>query len=45
MDEAVPEMQGEVRFATTETGDEVILLGLDGAFGGIGVMQVWRHEM
>ena len=32
--EAVPEMQGEVRVANTETGDKVILVGLDGAFGG-----------
>ena len=34
-DEAVPEMQGGVGFATTEASDEVILVGLDGAFGGV----------
>ena len=35
-DEAVPEMQGEVRVVDSEAGDEVILVGLDGAFGGVG---------
>ena len=36
--EAVPDTQGEVRVATTEAGGEVILVGLDGAFGGICAM-------
>ena len=44
-DEALPEMQGEVRFATTEARDEVILVGLDGAFGGVGAMKVLRNEL
>ena len=44
-DEAVPEIQGEVEVATTEAGDDVILVGLDGSFGGVGVMQVWRNEL
>ena len=35
-DEAVPDMQGEVGVAATEAGDEVILVGLDGAFYGVG---------
>ena len=44
-DEAVPEMQGEVGVATTEAGDEVILVVFDGAFGGIGAMKVRRNEL
>ena len=44
-DEAVPEMQGEFRVATTEDGDEVILVGLGGAFDGVGAMQVWRNDL
>ena len=45
MNEAVPEMQWEVRFATTEAGDKVILVGLDGAFGGVCTMQVQKNEL
>ena len=44
-DEAVPEMQGEVGVAATESGDELILVGLDGAFCGVGVMKVWGNEL
>ena len=44
-DEAVPEMQGGVGVATTEAGDEVILVGLDGAFRGVGAMHVRRNEL
>ena len=44
-DEAVPEMQGGVGVPTTEAGDEVILVGLDGAFGGVCAMQVRRNEL
>ena len=44
-DEAVPEMQGEVVVAAAEAGDEVILVGLDGAFGDVGVIQVRRNEL
>ena len=43
--EVVPEMQVKVRVATAETGDEVILVGLDGAFGSVGVMQVRRNKL
>ena len=43
--EVVPEMQMQVGVATTEAGDEVILAGLDGAFGGVGAMQVQRNEL
>ena len=43
--ETVPEMQGEVGVAATEAGDKVILVGLDGAFCGVGVMKVWRNEL
>ena len=39
-DEAVLEMQGEVGVATTEAVDEVILVGLDGAFCSVGAMKV-----
>ena len=45
MNEAVPEMQGKVRVATSEAGNEVILVGLDGAFGGVCAMQVRRNEL
>ena len=44
-DEAVLEMQGGVGVAATEAGDEVVLVGLDGAFGGVGTMKVWRNEL
>ena len=44
-DEAVPEMQGGVGVATTEADDEVILVGLDGAFGGVGAMKVRRNKL
>ena len=43
--EAVLEMQGEVGVAATEAGDEVILVGLYGAFCGVGAMKVWRNEL
>ena len=43
--EAVPEMQGEVGVSATEAGNEVILVGLDGAFGDVGVIQVRRNEL
>ena len=45
MDEAVPEMQGEVGVSDTEDGYELILVGLDGVFGGVGAMKVWRNEL
>ena len=45
MNELVPDMQGEVRVATSEAGNEVILVGLDGAFGGVCAMQVRRNEL
>ena len=38
-------MQGEVGVAATEAGDEVILIGLDGAFCGVGVMKVWGYKL
>ena len=43
--EAVPEMQVKVGVATTEAGDKVILVGLDGAFGGVGAMKVQRNDL
>ena len=43
--EAFPDMQGEFRVATAEAGNEVILVGLDGAFGGVCAMQVQRNEL
>ena len=43
--EAVPYMQGEVGVADTEAGNEVILLGLDGAFCGVGAMKVWGNKL
>ena len=44
-DEAVSEIQGGVGVATTEAGGEVILVGLDGTFGGVGAMKVRRNEL
>ena len=44
-DEAVPETQGEFGVAATGAGDNVILVGLDGAFCGVGAMKVWRNEL
>ena len=44
-DEAFPEMEGEVGVAATEVGNEVILVGLDDAFCGVGAMKVWGHEL
>ena len=44
-DEAVPEMQGEVRVAATEAGDEVILVSLDCALCNVGAMKVWGNEL
>ena len=44
-DEVAPYMQVEVGVATTEAGDEVILVGLDGAFGGVGAMKVRKNEL
>ena len=38
--EVVSEIQGEVGVASTEAGDEVILVSLDCAFCGIGAMKV-----
>ena len=43
--EAVTEMQGEVGFAATEAGNEVILVCLDCAFCGVGAMKVWENEL
>ena len=37
--------EGEVRVATAEVGNEVIPVGLDGAFGGVCAMQVRRNEL
>ena len=44
-DEAVPEMQGEVGVAATEACYEVIPVGLDFAFCGVGAMKVWGNEL
>ena len=44
-DEAVPEMQGKVGVAATEADDELILVGLHGAFCGVSAMKVWRNEL
>ena len=44
-DEAVPEMQVEVGVSATESGDELILVGLDSAFCGVGAMKVQKNEL
>ena len=44
-DEAVPEIQGEVKVAATEAGDEVILVGFYGTFCGVGAMKVGGEEL
>ena len=38
-------MQGGVRLETNESGNKVILVGLGGALGGVGAMQVQRNEL
>ena len=43
--EAFPEMQGEVGASATESGDKVIIVGLDRAFCSVGAMHVWRNEL
>ena len=44
-DEAVPEMQVGFGVASTEAGDELVLLGLDCALCGVGAVKVWGHEL
>ena len=44
-DEAVPEMKGGVGVAATEAGDEVILVGFDGEFCGVGMMKVGGNDL
>ena len=43
--DAVLEMQGEIGVAATEAGNEVILVDLDCAFCGVGVLKVWGNEL
>ena len=38
-------MHGEVGVTATEAGYEVILVGLDGAFCGVGVMKVCGEQV
>ena len=38
-------MQGEVGVADTEDVNEVILVGLDCAFCGVGAMKLWGNEL
>ena len=38
-------MQGKVGVTTAEAGYEMILVGLDDAFDGVGTMQVQRNEL
>ena len=38
-------MRGEVVVATAEVDGKVILVGLDGTFGGVGTMQVRRNKL
>ena len=42
---AVPDMQGGFRVTTAEAGNKVILVGLDGAFSGVCVVQVRRNGL
>ena len=44
-DEAVPEMKREVWVAADQAFNELILVSLDCLFCGVGVMQVWGHEL
>ena len=44
-DEAVPDMQREVGVASTKAGDELILVGLDGAFCSVGAVKMWGNEL
>ena len=44
-DETVPEMQGEVGIEYTEYSNEVIFVGLDGAFCGVAATTMWRNKL
>ena len=44
-DQAVPYMHGGVGVAANEAGNEVILVGFDRAFCGVGAMKVWGDEL
>ena len=38
-------MQGGIGVVATEASDEVILVGLDCAFCGVGELKVWRNKL
>jgi hypothetical protein len=42
---SIPEMEGEVRWGGTQSGNEVVLKGADGALSGIPAMDVGRSEL
>jgi len=44
-EQAVPEMHREVLVRAAEAGDEVVLEGADGTFGGIAAMDMGRDQL
>ena len=44
-DGALPEIQGEVGVASSQAGDEVILVSLVCTFYGVCAMKVWGNEL
>jgi hypothetical protein len=45
VDETAPEVQRKVGIGAAESGDEVRLPSLDGAFGGVASMGVWWDQL
>ena len=44
-DEAVPDMQWEVRVTAAQAGDELILVSLDCTFCCVGAGKVWGDKL
>ena len=44
-EESIPEIEREIGVGAAEAGDEVVLKGTDGPFGGITAMNVRRGEL
>jgi hypothetical protein len=45
IDETAPEVQRKVGIDAAESGDEVCLPSLDGAFGGVALTGVWWDQL
>ena len=44
-DQAIPEVKGKRRITTSESGNKMILVGLDGPFGCVGAMKMGGHKL